>query len=91
MALSVGKAAMPALKSKRALKMFKGDEEEIVEFLNAYECCAEDVQLPRAEWVRFIFRYIYQEQRLIFEAFNGFRTEDWDTFSSFAKEVFGAF
>ena len=58
MVLSVGKAAMPPPKSKRALKMFKGNEEEIVGFLNAYECCTEDVHLCRAKWVKFVFRYI---------------------------------
>ena len=58
MAHNVGRAAMPATRSKTAPKTFKGNKEEIVEFLNAYKCCAEDAQLPKSEWVKLIFRYI---------------------------------
>ncbi|KAF8514532.1 hypothetical protein JB92DRAFT_2670666, partial [Gautieria morchelliformis] len=80
---------MPAPRSKKAPKTFEGDEEDIAEFLEIYECCADDAQLPKAEWVKFMFRYLDRAQRLTFEAFDGYATEDWDVFSTSIKEAFG--
>ena len=80
---------MPAPRSKKAPVMFNGDENDIAEFLEVYECCADDVQLPKKEWVKFIFWYIEQSQCLTFEAFNGYATEDWDVFRDVIKEAFG--
>jgi hypothetical protein len=85
----IGKAAMPAPRSKKAPKMFDGDDDDIAEFLEIYETCAGDAQLPKAEWVKVIFRYLDRSQRLIFEAFNGYAAEDWDVFSAAIKESFG--
>ena len=57
-----GKAAMPAPRSKKTLKMFEGDEDEIAEFLNVYESCADDAQLPKVDWVKVMFRYLDRSQ-----------------------------
>ncbi|KAF8490190.1 hypothetical protein JB92DRAFT_3129037 [Gautieria morchelliformis] len=89
MAQSIGKAAMPAPQSKKAPKTFEGDEEDITKFLEIYECCANDAQLPKAEWVKFMFRHLACAQWLTFEAFDGYATEDWDVFSASIKEAFG--
>ncbi|KAF8498434.1 hypothetical protein JB92DRAFT_2834241 [Gautieria morchelliformis] len=92
MAQPTGKAAMPPPRSKKAPKTFSGDEDEITEFLDVYECCADDAQLPKTEWVKFMFLYIDRAQRLTFEALDGYATEDWDVFSEAIKEAFvGAF
>jgi hypothetical protein len=69
--------------------MFDGDEEDIAEFLEVYEYCAEDAQLPKTDWVKVMFRYLDRSQRLTFEAFDGYTTEDWDKFSASIKEAFG--
>ena len=84
-----GKAAMPAPRSKKAPKMFEGNEEDIAEFLDIYECCADDAQLPKEEWVKIMFRYLDRSQRLTFEAFDGYASEDWEVFSASIKEAFG--
>ena len=52
------KAAIPAPRSKKAPKMFEGDEDDIAEFLDVYESCADDAQLPKADWVKVMFRYL---------------------------------
>ncbi|KAF8532607.1 hypothetical protein JB92DRAFT_605726 [Gautieria morchelliformis] len=67
-----GKAAMLAPRLKKAPKTFSGDEDEITEFLDVYECCADGVQLHKMEWVKFMFRYIDRAQRLTFEGFDGY-------------------
>lgn len=69
--------------------MFEGSEEEIAEFLAEYEHCAEDAQLPKADWVTFLFRYLARSQRLVFEAFDGYAAEDWDVFKVSIQEAFG--
>ena len=53
-----GKATMLAPLSKKAPKMFEGDEEDIAEFLKVYKCYADDAQLPNMEWVKFMSRYL---------------------------------
>ena len=53
---------MPAPRSKRAPKLFKGDEEDIAEFLEAYEFCANDARLPENQRVKVIFRYLHWSQ-----------------------------
>ena len=55
-----GKAAIPGPRSKKVPKMFEGNEEDIAEFLDVYECCADDAQLPKDEWVKIMFRYLGQ-------------------------------
>ncbi|KAF8518181.1 hypothetical protein JB92DRAFT_3113142 [Gautieria morchelliformis] len=82
-------AAMPLRRSKRAPKLFEGEEEDIAEFLDAYERCADDAQLPKNERVKVIFRYLHWSQELIFKAFDGYATEDWDVFKVSIKEAFG--
>jgi hypothetical protein len=69
--------------------MFEGEEEDIAEFLEVYECCADDAQLPKNEWVKVMFRYLDRSQRLTFEAFDGYATEDWDVFNASIKGAFG--
>ena len=58
-------------------------------FLGDYKCCAEDVQLSKANWVKAIFKYLGWSQYLIFEAFDGYAVEDWDIFKAAIKEAFG--
>ncbi|KAF8530747.1 hypothetical protein JB92DRAFT_3105950 [Gautieria morchelliformis] len=89
MAQLIGKAAMPVPRLKKALMMFNGEEDAIAEFLDIYEQCADDAQLPKTERVKFMFRYIDQSQCLTFEAFEGYANEDWDVFSVAIKEAFG--
>ena len=81
---------MQAPRSKKAPAMFNGDGNDIAEFLEVYKCCANDVQLPKKEWVKFMFQYIERSQHLTFEAFNGYATEDWDVFRDMIKEAFGS-
>ena len=69
--------------------MFEESEEEIIMFLCDYEHCAEDVQRPKVDWVKVIFRYLHRSQHLIFEAFDGYAAEDWDIFKATIKESFG--
>jgi hypothetical protein len=80
---------MLAPRSKKAPKMFDGDDDNIAKFLEIYETCAGDAQLPKAECVKVMFQYLDRSQRLIFEAFNGYAAEDWDMFSVSIKESFG--
>ena len=49
---------MPAPRSKKAPKMFEGDEDDITEFLDVYESCADDAQLPNADWVKVMYRHL---------------------------------
>ena len=87
-----GKAAMPAPGSKKAPPTFDGEEDHIAEFLDIYERCIDDAQLPQPDWVPFMFRYLTRSQRDIFEAFDGFETADWTSFKSAIEESFaGAF
>ena len=69
--------------------MFNGNEDDIAEFLEVYEHCADDPQLPKKDWVRFMFRYIDRSQHLTFEAYDRYTMEDWDVFSDAIKEAFG--
>ena len=80
---------MPVPRSKRALKLFEGDEGDIMDFLESYECRADDAQLPENQRVKVIFHYLHWSQRLIFEAFDGYATENWDVFKVSIKEAFG--
>ncbi|KAF8502572.1 hypothetical protein JB92DRAFT_2833548 [Gautieria morchelliformis] len=82
-------AAMPPPRSKRAPKMFDGDDDEISDFLTAYERCALDAQLPKTGWVKCLFRYLTPFQKLVFAAFKGHDDEDWDVFKASIKEAFG--
>ena len=69
--------------------MSEGSEEEIITFLGDYKCCTEDVQLPKVDWVKVIFRYLDWSQHLIFEAFDNYAAEDWDIFKAAIKESLG--
>ena len=51
---------MLAPRSKKAPKMFEGEEKDIAEFLEVYECCADDAQLSKTDWAKFMFRYLDQ-------------------------------
>ena len=62
--------------------MFEGNDEDIAEFLDIYECCADDAQLLKTEWVKIMFRYLDRSQRLTFKAFDGYAKEDWEVFSA---------
>jgi len=87
-----GKAAMPAPGSNRAPKMFDGKEEDIAEFLEQFENCADDAQLPETEKVPFLFRYLSRRQRDVFITFDGYSPAVWDTFKKSIEEAFeGAF
>ena len=46
---------MLAPRSKKAPKMFDGDEDDIAEFLAVYEQCMEDAQLPDTDCVKVMF------------------------------------
>ncbi|KIJ32638.1 hypothetical protein M422DRAFT_265520 [Sphaerobolus stellatus SS14] len=90
--LLTGKAAMPAPGSSRAPKTFDGSEENIAEFLEIFENCAYGVQLPDAEKVCFIFRYLSRSQKDVFKTFNGYDDLDWKEFKVAIEEAFeGAF
>ncbi|KAF8525391.1 hypothetical protein JB92DRAFT_2826792 [Gautieria morchelliformis] len=82
-------AAMPLRQSKRAPKLFEGEDEEIAEFLEAYEHCADDARQSNNERVNVIFRYLHRSQELIIMAFRGYAMEDWDVFKASIKEAFG--
>ena len=89
---TTGRAAMPAPGSKKAPPTFNGDEQLIAEFLEIYERCVDDAQLPQADWVPFFFRYLSRSQCDIFEAFEGVEPPNWDTFKESIQESFaGAF
>jgi hypothetical protein len=62
--------------------MFNGEEDQIAEFLEIYERCVDDAQLPQSDWVPFMLRYITRPQRDIFEAFDGFESANWESFKS---------
>ncbi|KIJ29515.1 hypothetical protein M422DRAFT_269053 [Sphaerobolus stellatus SS14] len=47
--LAIGRAAMPAPGSNRAPKTFDGSEDDIADFLELFENCADDTQLPDKE------------------------------------------
>lgn len=79
---------MPAPGSKKAPLTFDGDEQQITEFMDVYERCIDDAQLPRSEWVTFLFRYLTRFQRDIFEAFDGVDPADWDIFKAAIHESF---
>ena len=79
---------MPAPGSKKAPPTFTGDEQQIAEFLEIYERCVDDAQLPQADWVPFFFRYLSRSQRDIFEAFEGVDAADWNTFKTAIHESF---
>lgn len=88
----IGCAAMLALGSKKAPPTFDGDELQIAEFLEIYECCIDDAQLPQADWVPFFFRYLSRSQRDIFEVFEGVELANWGAFEAAIHESFaGAF
>ena len=87
-----GRVAMPAPGSKKAPPTFDGDEHTIAEFLEIYERCIDDANLPRDDWVPFFFRYLSRVQHDIFEAFDGVATSSCDVFKESIRESFaGAF
>jgi hypothetical protein len=83
-----GWAAMPAPGSKKAPHTFEGDEQNIAEFMDIYKCCIDDVQLPRTDWVPFLFRYLSRAHRDIFEVFDSVESADWDVFQAAIHESF---
>ncbi|KIJ45391.1 hypothetical protein M422DRAFT_251166 [Sphaerobolus stellatus SS14] len=90
--LLTGKAEMPAPGSSRAPKTFDGSEDNIAEFLEIFENCADDAQLPDAEKVSFIFRYLSRSQKDVFKTFDGYDDLDWKKFKAAIEEAFeGAF
>ncbi|KIJ24849.1 hypothetical protein M422DRAFT_274269 [Sphaerobolus stellatus SS14] len=85
-------AAMPAPGSNRAPKTFDGSEDDIADFLELFENCADDAQLPDTEKVAFIFRYLSRGQRDVFKTFEGYAELDWAVFKAAIEEAFeGAF
>ncbi|KIJ43690.1 hypothetical protein M422DRAFT_169568 [Sphaerobolus stellatus SS14] len=87
-----GKAAMPPPGSNRAPKTFEGSEDEIAEFLELFENCADDSQLPDTEKVPFLFRYLSRGQKDVFKTFDGYSPADWTVFKAAIQEAFeGAF
>jgi hypothetical protein len=91
-AVLTGKAAMPAAGTSRAPKTFEGSEEHIEEFLEQFENCAEDPQLPDRDKVTYIFRYLGRSQKDIFRTLDGYEEHDWELFKTAIKDAFeGAF
>jgi len=87
-----GKAAMPAPGSNHAPKTFDGKEEDISEFLEQFDNCADDAQLPEDEKVSFLFRYLSRQQKDVFKTFEGYSPAIWATFRASIEEAFeGAF
>ncbi|KIJ42802.1 hypothetical protein M422DRAFT_253891 [Sphaerobolus stellatus SS14] len=90
--LAIGHAAMPAPGSNRAPKTFDGSEDDIADFLELFENCADDAQLPDKKKVAFIFRYLSRGQKDVFKTFEGCAELDWPKFKTTIEEAFeGAF
>ncbi|KIJ22736.1 hypothetical protein M422DRAFT_196787, partial [Sphaerobolus stellatus SS14] len=90
--LAIGRAAMPAPGLNRAPKTFDGSEDDIADFLELFENCADDAQLPDRERVSFIFRYLSRGQKDVFKTFDGYEELDWVKFKAAIEEAFeGAF
>ncbi|KIJ34595.1 hypothetical protein M422DRAFT_263379 [Sphaerobolus stellatus SS14] len=86
--LATGRAAMPAPGSNRAPKTFDGSEDDIADFLELFENCADDAQLPDKEKVAFIFRYLSRGQKDIFKTLEGYAELDWTKFKKAIEEAF---
>jgi len=87
-----GKAAMLAPGSNCVPRTFEGREEDIAEFLEQFENCADNGQLPPSEKVLFLFQYLSRQQRDVFKMFNGYSTATWNMFKTAIEEALeGAF
>ncbi|KIJ38652.1 hypothetical protein M422DRAFT_176424, partial [Sphaerobolus stellatus SS14] len=87
-----GRAAMPAPGSNRAPKTFDGNEDNIAEFLEQFENCADDAQLADEDRVTFIIRFLSHQQKDIFKSIDGFDELNWSIFKAAIQEAFeGAF
>ncbi|KIJ55876.1 hypothetical protein M422DRAFT_239030 [Sphaerobolus stellatus SS14] len=90
--LATGRAAMPAPDSNHAPKTFDGSKDDITDFLELFENCVDDAQLPDKEKVAFIFRYLSRGQKNIFKMLEGYAELDWIKFKMTIEEAFeGAF
>ncbi|KIJ47688.1 hypothetical protein M422DRAFT_98498, partial [Sphaerobolus stellatus SS14] len=92
MATLTGRAAMPAPGSNCVPKIFDGNEDDIAEFLEQFENCAEDAQLADEDKVSFIIRYLARQQKDIFKSLDGYLETNWTVFRAAIQEAFeGAF
>lgn len=79
---------MPPAGSPYAPSTFDGQDDDIKEFLEQFETCAEDARLHDSEMVRYLMRYLTMRQKDIFEAFDGYDENDWTQFLASIKAAF---
>ncbi|GJJ10255.1 hypothetical protein Clacol_004481 [Clathrus columnatus] len=79
---------MPLPGSPQAPKTFAGNEKEIMDFVEHFELCANESQLPESERVSWLLQYLTKEWKDIFKTFDGCDEKDWTTFITTIKAEF---
>lgn len=70
---------MPYPGTPGAPKTFDGDDNDIVEFLEHFENCAQDARLPDGEKVDYFMRYLSKKQKAVFRIFDGYSNRNWSS------------
>ena len=61
------RAAMPNPGTSKAPPIWKGDEDELAEFVDRFEALADDAGLSDTDKIKFFRTYVTRKQRPLFE------------------------
>ncbi|GJJ07908.1 hypothetical protein Clacol_002114 [Clathrus columnatus] len=83
--VSIIRTHMPLPGSPQAPKTFAGNKDKIADFLEHFELCANESQLPESEKVTWLLRFLTKERKEIFKTYDGCEEKDWTTFITAIK------
>ena len=79
---------MPNPGTSKAPATWKGDEEELSEFIDRFEALADDAGLMDGDKIKIFCTYVAKKQRPLFEVINGVTPADWGVFLQSIRELF---
>ena len=82
------RAMMPNPGMAKAPATWKGDEDDLSEFLDRFEALADDAGLDDEDNIKFFRKYVSKKQRPLFEVIEGAKPADWGLFTKSINELF---
>ena len=79
---------MPNPGTAKAPATWKGDEDDLSEFLDRFEALADDAGLDDDDKIKFFRKYVSKKQRPLFEVIEGAKPADWSLFTKSINELF---
>ena len=79
---------MPNPGMAKALATWKGDEDDLSEFLDRFKAPADDAGLDDEDKIKFFWKYVSKKQCPLFEVIEGAKLADWSLFTKSINELF---